>query len=166
MIELRETSGDSTTATPDKVIDSKAALILNNGTIVDRDGVNQLQFYVEIADNLFVVIWHRNHLGIMSANPLVESEGVYSYDFTISETQTYGGANSVKELTSGMWGMIAADGNADGLIDNLDKNNIWGTQAGEAGYKSGDFNMDTEVDNKDKDDVWVPNEGKGSQVPE
>ena len=102
----------------------------------------------------------------MSANSLIESGGIYSYDFTTSETQTYGGINSVKELAPGVWGMIAADGNADGLIDGLDKTNVWAPQSGESGYKTGDYNMDAEVDNKDKNDVWVPNIGKGSQLPE
>jgi len=102
----------------------------------------------------------------MSANALTETGGIYSYDFTSSETQTYGETNSVKELTSGIWGIFAANGNAGGLIDNLDLIDIWEQQAGEAGYKSGDFNMDIEVDNKDKNDIWVPNTGSGSQIPE
>ncbi|MEZ5194948.1 MAG: hypothetical protein R2764_00695 [Bacteroidales bacterium] len=80
---------------------------------------------MEITENLFVVIRHRNHLGIMSANSLVESGGVYSYDFTTSAAQTYGGINAVNELIPGTWGMIAADGNSDGMIDNLDLNSIW-----------------------------------------
>ncbi len=165
LIELRETTGDASTATNDKTITKKAAFLLNDGTIIDRDGINPLQFNLEISENLFVVIWHRNHLGIMSANPLPKSNGIYTYDFTISETQTYGGADAVKELSPGIWGMIAADGNADGSINNLDLENNWIPQAGEAGYKSGDFNLDTQVDNRDKNDKWLPNKGSGSQVP-
>ncbi|MCD4697298.1 MAG: carboxypeptidase-like regulatory domain-containing protein [Bacteroidales bacterium] len=166
LVELRETLGDSSTATSDKVIFRQAAFILKDGTIVGRDGVSPLILNVDIIENLFAVIWHRNHLGVMSANSLIESGGIYSYDFTTSETQTYGGINSVKELAPGVWGMIAADGNADGLIDGLDKTNVWAPQSGESGYKTGDYNMDAEVDNKDKNDVWVPNIGKGSQLPE
>ncbi len=166
LIELRETEGDSATATPDKVIARKAAFLLKDGSIVERDGINPLSIDITISKNLYIVIWHRNHLGIMSANPLIEIDGIYNYDFSASETHTYGGLNSVKELAPGKWGMIAADGNADGIINNLDKENVWEPQAGESGYKSGDFNMDIEVDNNDKDDVWMPNDGKGSQVPE
>jgi len=33
--------------------------------------------------------------------------------------------------------MIASDGNADGSVNLLDKDDIWTPQAGEKGYKSG-----------------------------
>ena len=101
----------------------------------------------------------------MSAVPLTESGGVYSYDFTTGADKAYG-TNAQKEFSTGKWGMISADGNADGMIDNLDKENIWAPQTGENGYKSGDFNLNGEVSNQDKNDKWVPNEGKVSQVPE
>ncbi len=165
LVELRETSGDSATATSNRVIARQAAFINPAGIIVGRDG-NNLHFDVSITKNLYVVIWHRNHLGIMSANPVTETDGVYTYDFTTSESQTFGGANSVKELATGKWGMIAADGNADGIIDDLDIENVWEPQAGESGYKSGDFNMNGEVNNPDKNDYWILNEEKGSQVPD
>ncbi len=165
LLEFRDTPGDVTTATSAKTITRKAALLLKDGSIVERDGISPVSIPVSISDNLYVAVWHRNHLGIISANAVTETGGIYTYDFTTSEAQAYG-TGTTKELTSGIWGMIAADGNADGIIDNLDIENVWAPQTGEAGYKSGDFNMDTEVDNKDKDDVWVPNEGKGSQVPE
>jgi len=133
--------------------------------VVDRDGVSPVSIPVDITNNLFVAVWHRNHLGIISANAISEVDGAYSYDFTTSESQTYG-TNTTKELVPNIWGMIAADGNSDGMIDNLDLENIWAPQSGEQGYKSGDFNMDAEVDNKDKNELLIPNEGKGSEVPE
>lgn len=115
---------------------------------------------------IYIASKNSNHLGIISANPLTETNGVYTYDFTTSASQTYGGTNSVKELAPGIWGMIAADGNADGMIDNRDKENIWAPQAGKAGYNTGDFNLNGQVDNKDKNEKFVPNKGKESQVPQ
>ena len=166
LIELRETAGGAINATPGTMIARQAAFFLSNGEIVGTDGIRNLVFPVTITNNLYAVVWHRNHIGIMSALPLSLQGGIYSYDFTSGPDQVHGGADGHKELISEIWGMIAADGNADGLIDNPDKENIWNPQAGEAGYKSGDFNMDSEVDNKDKNDYWVPNEGKASQIPE
>lgn len=165
LVELRETTGGASTATSDSIIAQKAGFILNDGSIVDRDGYNPIQIDTEINNNLYVVIWHKNHIGVMSAYPLLEVDGVYSYDFTSSIEQAYG-INAQKELAPGMWGMIAADGNADGIINNLDKENVWEPQAGESGYKTGDYNMDTEVDNKDKNDNLIPNEGNESEIPE
>ena len=40
----------------------------------------------------------------------------------------YGGTNACKQLNTGIWGMIAADGNADGQVDNTDKDDIWQTE--------------------------------------
>jgi hypothetical protein len=165
LVELRETTGGPSTATSNTMIAQEAGFILNNGSIVDRDGINPIQIDTEIHDNLYIVIWHRNHCDVMSATPLAEINGTYSYDFTASSGQAFG-LDAQKEIAPNVWGMIAADGNADGFIDDLDMENIWVPQAGDAGYKSGDYNLDTQVDNKDKDDVWVPNEGKGSIIPQ
>ncbi len=57
--------------------------------------------------------------------------------------------------------MIAADGNADGQVDNNDKNDVWLIDNGYTGYYNGDFNMDTEVDIDDKIVMWELNSGKG-----
>ncbi len=71
-----------------------------------------------------------------------------------------------KEIAPGIWGMVAADGDANGIINMDDKINTWMTQAGLSGYYAGDFNMDIEVDNKDKNDFWGVNSSYDGQVPE
>ena len=164
LIELRDASG-ADSATEATMIARQAAFLLNDGSIVGLDGISMLKFYKPINDSLFVVIWHRNHLGIMSTIPLTETGGIYSYNFTTSSAQAYG-INAQKELAPGVWGMIASDGNADGQVNIDDKDNVWAPQAGEAGYKSGDYNLNGQVANPDKNYFWVPNIGKGSQVPD
>ncbi|MCD4791229.1 MAG: hypothetical protein K8R37_14645, partial [Bacteroidales bacterium] len=139
LIELRETTGDVSTATSSTMIDRQAGFILKDGTIVNTDGSSPLVFNVEITENLYAVVYHRNHLGILSANPLPLSGGVYIYNYTSGVGQVYGGLNGHKELEPGIWGMIGGDGNADGEINNLDKNDIWNQQRGNTGYYSGDF---------------------------
>ena len=165
LVELRETTGVASTATSDSVISRKAGFILDNGMITGRDGVTPIHIEAEISNNLYLVIWHRNHLGIMSSVPLTESGGVYTYDFTDASDKAYG-VEAQKELGSGTWGMMASDGDANGQVNSSDIENAWKPQAGESGYKSGDFNMNGQVANPDKDDVWINNEGKSTQVPE
>ncbi|MCD4746700.1 MAG: hypothetical protein K8R58_10415, partial [Bacteroidales bacterium] len=109
---------------------------------------------------------HRNHLGVMSAYPLTEIGGVYTYNFTTGANQAFGGSLGHKEIEIGVWGMFGGDGNADSQIGNADKNDVWAVQAGTSGYLSGDFTMDVQVNNSDKNDVWAPNSGKGGQVPD
>ncbi|MCD4746523.1 MAG: hypothetical protein K8R58_09500, partial [Bacteroidales bacterium] len=166
LVELRETTGNASTATSDSIIAQQAAFILNDGSIVGLDGSSILSFNHSIIHNLFVVIWHRNHLGVMSANALIETGGVYTYDFTAGADQTYGGIFGHKEIAANIWGMIGGDGDANGQIGNPDKNDIWAIQSGHIGYKAGDFNMDGQVANPDKNDIWIPNVGNGSQVPD
>ena len=63
--------------------------------------------------------------------------------------------------------MIAGDANADGLIDEYDKNDtLWNQEAGYKGYFRFDLNQDGQINNLDKNDFWQPNIGKGTQVPE
>ncbi|MEZ5196306.1 MAG: hypothetical protein R2764_07895 [Bacteroidales bacterium] len=45
---------------------------------------------------------------------LVESGGVYSYDFSTGVEKVFGGKNGHKELQPGVWGLISGDGDADG----------------------------------------------------
>ena len=166
LIELRD-APDAPSASSSTIIDRKAAFILNNGSIVATDGSSNLQFSnVTIQHSLFTVLWHRNHIGIMSAVPLLETDGVYSYDFTTGAGQVFGGMNAHKEIGSGIWGMTGADGNADGQINNGDKIDVWSPEAGSSGYLSGDFNLDSQVNNSDKNDIWIPNTGLGGQVPD
>ncbi|MBC8490299.1 MAG: hypothetical protein H8D45_30150 [Bacteroidetes bacterium] len=163
LVELRDAQ-DSASATSETMIAQQAAFLEKDGTVISINGSNILQFNNSLIQQLFVVIWHRDHLGILSANPLVESGGVYDYDFTTSESQVYQGSDGYKEIAPGVWGMVAGDANADGIIDDFDKSDHWDLQAGEYGYKSADYSLDSQVNNLDKNEIWLPNSGMGSQV--
>ncbi|MBN3035569.1 MAG: hypothetical protein JW861_08275, partial [Bacteroidales bacterium] len=165
LVELREAPGGPETATGATVIDRQACLIMNDGMIMGPDGSNPPVFTGHvITQNLYVVLWHRNHLGIMSNFPLIPVNGVCSYDFTNNADKAYGGVLAQKEV-NGHWTMVSADGNADGTVNNADKIDIWKPQAGLSGYLSGDYTMNGYVDNADKIDRWTPNAGRTSQVP-
>ncbi len=88
--------------------------------------------------------------------------GQYTYDFSAPGAAWQ---NGTKDLMDGWFGMVAGDANADGSVDNVDKNDWWIPQAGSSGYFEADFSMDSNVDNVDKNDLWVPNGGNGTQVP-
>ncbi len=164
LVELRETTGGVSTATPATIIERKAGFVLNNGNIVGLDGATSLRFNSTITNNLFVVVYHRNHLGIMTANPVVLSAGEYTYDFTTGEGQVYGGSNGHKEIAPGIWGMMAGDADNDYEIDNKDKNDFWKVQLGNSGYLSGDFNMNGQVELIDNTLFWEINAGNCSYI--
>lgn len=165
LIEFREADSPEN-ASPDTQIALQAGFLLKNGNIVGLDGNSKLHFYISITKNLFAVIYHRNHLAIMSAVPFQISEGIYNYDFSISANQVYGGMNAYKDLGEGVFGMVGGDGDANGQIGNSDKNDIWIPLSGNTGYLQGDFNMDGQVCTEDKNDIWMPNSGFGSQILE
>ncbi|MCD4695028.1 MAG: hypothetical protein K8S16_02210 [Bacteroidales bacterium] len=165
LIELRDTT-EAALATGETMIAQKAVFLLNDGSVVGLDGNSSNGACSVTApiikNNLFVVIWHRNHLGIISAYPVTESCGVYTYDFTTSTGQAF--ESGQKDL-GGQAGMFAGDGNANGHINATDKTN-WSAEAGKKGYLSNDYTMDSQVSNKDKNEVWIENEGISSSAPE
>ncbi|MCB0823047.1 MAG: PKD domain-containing protein [Bacteroidales bacterium] len=164
VVQLRDAT-TAANATSGTIIGTQAGFLMNDGSIRGTDGLSNLLYEVTVTNNLYAVIYHRNHLGIMSANGLTESGGVYSYDFTSSSTQTYGGVNAVKELEPGVWGMVAADGDANGLIQNTDETSVWQTDLGSSGYKGGDYDMNGLTQNTDETGLWQPNLGGGGQIP-
>jgi hypothetical protein len=165
LVEIRDAT-DVTVATDTTTIAQQAAFIKKDGTVIGIDGSNNLLFHVSLTNNLFVVIHHRNHLDILSAFPLIETNGIFYYDFTDGEAKAYGGFSAHKEIAAGIWGMISGDANADGTIDLQDYIGNWFEEAGSTGYNSSDFNMDSEVGNEDKNDFWLPNYLSGSGLPQ
>ncbi|MBN1337824.1 MAG: hypothetical protein JXA03_00795 [Bacteroidales bacterium] len=163
LVEFRETPGDATTAYRDNIIATMAAFLLKNGDIVSVDGVSPIQISCPVNYNLFAVIYHRNHLAVMSGSELLLDGNLYSYDFTTAAGQAYGGVTAHKQIAAGIWGLTSGDGNGDGQVNNVDKNEVWVIQAGLSGYLEGDFDMNSQVNNIDKIDHWVINSGRSSQ---
>ena len=164
VFELRETAGGPATATAATTIHKQAAFLLNDGSVVALNGFSLPMVNHIVTQNLYVVIWHRNHLGIMSANPM-SFDGVskYSYDFIGSSVAAYG-TNSQIQIAPGYYGMIPGDAAPDGQVDALDYA-LWRSYAGTTGYLGEDLNLNGQVDNVDKNDHWLPNNGKGMQIP-
>jgi hypothetical protein len=164
LIELRD-AANAASATPATRIARQAAFLLKDGSVVGTDGSSILQFNNSFIQQLFVIVWHRNHLGIMTANGVTASGGIYAYDFSTAASKVYGGSTGYKSMVSGVWGMAAGDPTHDGLIDLADKTQ-WVAFAGQRGYLDTDFNRNTQVNNPDKNNCWLPNRTLSSQVPQ
>ena len=74
LVELRD-AVNAASATKATAVAQLPAFILNNGNIVGLDGVSNLQFSNIITNNLFVVIYQRNHISIMSATAVPYASG-------------------------------------------------------------------------------------------
>lgn len=141
----------------------RAGFLLSDGTITDLDGINPLKFYNKaITNNLYPVIIHRNHLDVIAGNPvLMNSESVYSYDFTING-HIYGAGK--KNLGSGIWGLVAGDADQDETIQSSDYV-LWRANSGIDAYNLADFDMDGTVQSSDYV-KWKANSGIDSSVPQ
>jgi hypothetical protein len=164
LVEYRD-APDAVSATESTVVGRQAAFLLSDGSVTDMDGVSDLQPVISVSQQLFAVVYHRNHLAVMSGDPLIMAGGIYSYDFTTGAGKAYGGINAHIEIVPGIWGMTGGDCNADGLVNAGDISDSWYSAAGLSGYIISDPDMDTQVNNKDKNNLVIKNLNFASQVP-
>lgn len=171
LVEIRETNV-VTSASASSSIGMRAGFLLKDGRIVDLDGSSYLEFdNVEFnpSKKQFVVIYHRNHLAVMSADSLEYNDSVppiarWEYDFTTGISAVYDSTNGAK-VKGGVTMMIAGDGDSNGQVQNQDKNDIWTPTVGLSGYLKGDYDMNGQIQNQDKLDIWRYNPGLGTAIP-
>jgi hypothetical protein len=160
LIELRD-APDITGAIATNSVWRQAVLIKNNGMIVDTGTMNPVELNLTIADSLYLIIRHLNHLDVISSSALVDDgTGNWVYDFTTGVNTAYGGSAGHKTLTPGISGMAAGDGDASMTIDENDLTAIWKLQSGKTGYLTGDYNLDGQINNPDKNEKYLENIGK------
>ncbi len=153
-VEIRD-SADGTT-----VIDSMSALLQRDGDLVDVDGISLLTTEAP-ADNYYLMISHRNHLGVLTAST-VSLSGCMSLDLTLDSALVEGGTNGIKDMGDGSFAIFAGDFNGDGQVQNTDKNAVEPLR-GISGYENADIDMNGEVQNTDINTMLNPNIGKGEQ---
>jgi hypothetical protein len=91
------------------------AFVKNDGSIVDIDGTSVLTFKGLQAGSYYIVVRHRNHLPVMSANPVAMSGVSALYDFTTDQSKAYG-TLGMTALGTGIFGMIPGDGDCGGSV--------------------------------------------------
>ena len=142
----------------------KTAFLRNDGHIVADDGITE-QITVQVNEgSYYLVIHHRNHIPVMSRTALSLQGGNSTlYDFTTDENKFYGGSAGVKELASGVWGMIAGYAVKDGGIYTEDYQK-YKIDQGKESYIVTDFNMDGGVYGEDYT-IYQINQGAETEVP-
>ena len=162
LVQLRTDTASAT------AVASVAALVLEDGSIVDASGSGPVQIAVD-PGSYYVVLYHRNHVPVITANPVDFSSGAASYDFTTGAGQALG-SNSMVPLGAGgtpPFALWAGDGNVDGLVTAPDFNLYSAaTAAGATGYEVADYNLDALVSAPDFN-LYSPNTAVGptSGVP-
>jgi len=119
-------------------------------------------------DNLYVVIEHRNHIGVMSPDLIPIVNYTLAHDFRSVDSYRDVTSYGQKQLPSGMWSMYAGDGDQSDFpsfdVTGTDKS-IWVEDNGVFDlYRITDFNLDGDVNGQDKA-LWFENNGISSRVP-
>jgi parallel beta-helix repeat protein len=156
LIELRSGTSASTIAA------RKAVFLKSDGSVVDLDGTSKPSFTGVNDGSYYLIVKHRNHLSVMSSNPVSLSSNSGLYDFTTGLDKAFG-SESLTSLGSGIWGMFAGDGDLNGIINVIDYGSV-GNSLFETGYKLGDIDMNGTINVIDYGKT-NSNLFKSSQVP-
>jgi hypothetical protein len=158
-LELRTGTAASTK------VASRAAFLKSNGSIVDLDGTSTVGFSSRAAGDYYIVIRHRNHLAVMSANAVALTGSSSLYDFTDwgSGRKAFGDATAMKDSGGGIYGMYAGNNDGNDVVNVLDYNAI-AFQLFQGGYKLADHDMNGIINVLDYNPVGL-NLFKASQVP-
>lgn len=97
-----------------------------------------------LPDSFYLVVKHRNSLETWSSIPVTPTNGLVHYDFTQQLNSALG--NNLKPIGS-FFGLYSGDVNQDGLLDDLDMNQIKNKAAiFGVGYLPEDLNGDGRID--------------------
>lgn len=108
-LELRDKNNSS------QILHSRSALLQRDGDIVDTDGVSPVAFTGAVDDDYYVVVRHRNHLGIGTKTPVpLRAATPLVLDFTDGSVETYG--TDAQANVSGKLLLWSGDANGDGKV--------------------------------------------------
>jgi hypothetical protein len=145
IVELRDKNA------PSIVLASRSALLRRNGTVVDADGTSDVTFTDRPADQYYVAVRHRNHLGIMTATAQPLAPDAVLMDLSDGSVPLLGGNAATKGIngTRCMW---SGDVNMDNVVRYTgaqnDRDPILFTVGGVnatatvSGYAAEDVNLD------------------------
>jgi len=111
LIELRSKTNSA------NIVYRRAGLLKADGTIIDVDGLPGLICEGLTADDYYIAVRHRNHLGVMGANTvLLDADPVGNViDFTTTTTALYG-TNAAQVVSAGVQALHMGNANPDSEI--------------------------------------------------
>ena len=154
-------SGTLPSVTP---IDTIAAFVLEDGTVVSHSDGSSDPLFDVAAGMYHLAVFARNHLGVISSSQVDLTTPSPAYDFTDGLSKAYG-VSPMQDLGGGDYGLFSGDFDADGQVIANDFN-AWltDTKAGATGYLASDFNMDGQVNAADFN-TWLANtKSRGRQA--
>lgn len=151
LVELRKpATGSAVDATSSTIIGRKAGFLRRDGVVVDLDGATPLSFEIAKQGGAFVVIRHRNHLGVLSNLLPSNAAGSFTNDFTLLANAYKDGSSPTDPviLLSGgaKYGLWAGDANKNGVVNITDVNAVKAAIASSStGYLLTDVNLSNSI---------------------
>lgn len=155
LLELRKpASGLPADASSATIIGRKAVFLLNDGTLADLNGLAIPLVTLNKQGASYIVVRHRNHLGVLSLSKPSNAVGTFSNDFSIL-------ANAYKDplaasdplsplLSSALVGLWAGNANTSNSINAADVSVIKTAIAASAsGYLLTDINLSNSINASD-----------------
>ena len=136
----------------------------NGRATFSKDGSSPISFSSATADDYYIAVRHRNHLGFRTLNKFPFSNSAKTVlDFTNASVQLHG-VTPLINIYPTLLAMNTGDSNADGSIDSGDSA-IWETENGSFNIYTlrGDYNLDGSVDGIDSA-LWQLNNGKYEEL--
>ena len=181
LLPFSYTGSETMTAYPATVVDwvlvslrtdsTKASKVLSVAGLLHNDG--RISFvnpcFTLPNGSYYVLIEHRNHMGVMSHVKVPVSAGKITYDFTAQQSYQLTNPPSFGQKQVGTkFVMYAADGSKATINDNYDINfkdsQLWKTLSGNFDiYLLSDFNLDADSNFMDNS-LWKTNSGRYSGV--
>jgi hypothetical protein len=110
LVEARDASDNT------NIVDRRAAILLDDGSVVDVDFTSPVLFNNILDGDYFIVIQHHNHFPVMTGTAITLPNTTL-HDFTdIASFPPFGGSNALIEVETGVGAMIAGDVNGDGQL--------------------------------------------------
>ncbi len=116
LIEVRDT------ADIDQVLASQAVWVSKQGWLHSISGSPGIRFDGLAASDYYLAVFHKGHLGVISASPIPFNLSSPAYDFTLSVSQARG-LGQLK-LIGTRYCLFAGDFDGSGILNNLDFN-LW-----------------------------------------
>ena len=147
---------------------ARSAFLLDDGSVADLDGHEYVGFDYAVNRDYYVVLRHRNHLGIMSATAhtfSITPDSAPLIDLSVPGSVYGGNQAGVNLIETGVLALYSGDADANGAVLPSDLNLYWRIQTGLIGYREADFDLDGAVLPSDLNLHWRLNTGLQSQIP-
>ncbi len=154
LIDLRETSSASS------IVAKGAAILLEDGSLHPFNMVVPGN-----VDSVYIAVYHRNHLPILSPHRFDVSNQALSFDFRLSDSYVFGAGFGQKRIGND-WHLFVGNGAASsaGSDINVADKILWETENGYFGkYKLADYNLDGDINGIDKI-LWSVNNGIYTEI--